>query len=294
MYVAYASLGIPSIMGAARTNTICGLLMYISYAYLFILFYLQNYVKGVQPVITIAVCTMHFAAVLGLKFLWEHPLRGHLAVETAVCYAISVFLVQNFVPSLRSSKNSSSSTQASSFSLLSFDWVRSCLMLYNFWIVRALENQQLQRFYYGFVAKELKGGDGYLVKDLMTDVSPITEALIKYAETRNKSGSTQLSSLDDDSKIEPEHCDSSSGTSDKISVDIPVHLCHSPFNENLVLILASMIIPAIYGHVMHDSALLGFLIHGCFRWCVELYSVQTIETSKTIPTQSSYSTKKID
>lgn len=274
MTLASALLRLPSITGALRTNAICALLMYVSYAYLFILFYLENYVKGVHPIMTVAVGTMHIAAVFGLKLLWEHPQRVHLAVEIAICYVMSVLLVQHLASTVRSiGKNLKSSAERSAGPSR---WMRSSLMVLNTWMTWAVEHQQLQRFYEDIVgkksedssmpknaestaasSKEAQGGavkrQRYLAQDLMADMAPVAQQLVKHC--------------DDKKDV---NCDESNTAA--LLRTIPLYFGQSRFKEDWILFAASMLLPALYGRGVYGSAVLGFVVHGCLRWCIELYT----------------------
>lgn len=262
MWVAYALLQLPTTTGVHKTNALCGLLMYISYAYLFIVFYLRNYVKGVHPMMTVLVGTTHVAAIVGLKLLWNHYQRVRLAVEVGVGYVLTVILLQNFTLQLRSLvKNSqavSSETNLPSDELVTGRFTRLSLMLVNPWIVWAYENQQLQQSYNLILSKRecdldpaakgvhcKKFDTQNFVKDLMTDTSSIQDVVTRTAPYPSRSAICVLGSR-----------------------------VKSRFKADLVLLAISMIIPTMYGRVFHQNALLGLLIHCCLRWCIELYTIQ--------------------
>lgn len=76
-----------------RGNALFALLMYTSYAYLFILFYFETYVKGVRPSMVVVVVTLHFGGAVGATFAWNHPHRARILLEIAVGYALTAFSV---------------------------------------------------------------------------------------------------------------------------------------------------------------------------------------------------------
>lgn len=76
-----------------RENAVFALLMYTSYAYLFILFYFETYIKDVRPSMVVAIVTLHFGGVVGAAFAWSHPHRKRILLELAIGYAFTALSV---------------------------------------------------------------------------------------------------------------------------------------------------------------------------------------------------------
>lgn len=91
-----------------QENALFALLLYTSYAYLFILFYVERYIKNARPVMVFVVITLHLGGIAGAIYAWNHPNRCRIFAEIVFGYsltAVSVHLCCHSVPRMIQSPN---------------------------------------------------------------------------------------------------------------------------------------------------------------------------------------------
>lgn len=72
-----------------HANAMFALFLYTSYAYLFVLFYVERYIKTARLSMVLALTTLHFGGLIGAVFAWNHPRRYRIFLEIAIGYSLT-------------------------------------------------------------------------------------------------------------------------------------------------------------------------------------------------------------
>jgi len=271
------------------SNAWYALAMYTSYAYLFAKLYLENYVKGVRPIMTLCVMTIHIVAAVGAFMVYKHKERLKILTEILLMYSFSALLlwftsggnraVRHAVQSLRNTSKpvevvgpeliSQSITQESKLDrtvpgkpltldsgvertkgvVLCVNAGHVALLFLNCWIAWARE------YYSRLETKETK------VSSPKSSTALIMSLVEKPLDAKK---TDSISTVSSENEITP------------VSLYEPFL---SPFKgagkERMVSSLLSIMccsLPAIYGLHAYGDFFMGVCVHGCLRWLLELYT----------------------
>ncbi|GAB65773.1 GNS1/SUR4 domain containing protein [Plasmodium cynomolgi strain B] len=290
-------------------NAIASLVLYLTYAILFLNFYFNNYCKNVKSSVATYMISVHILGLIGLIMLCTSNDTLRLFIEVTIGCVFTLTLLScsfhfnthychlwknkiadtNFFEQtdlLNTYKDKYFSNMAF-LKKITLHMIKTCLLCFNGLATYAHDSiflfvnfysERLKRISHESAALD-KRGDALTAGRPQGGVGGLISGTMSGADLYNRSIISYIiykSPIESIAKnFEPISPDQSA----RKSIQLTLFSMAKQAIQNYLLYIVCLILPIYYGLRVYNDALLGLCVHGALRWLIEIYSTKIFNKS---------------